>query len=43
MTEINFKVAIKKLQQRYENRSLVIQSHIRAILDCHQVESASRM
>jgi len=43
MTENNYKVAIEKLQQRYDNRSLVIQSHIRAILDCHQVESAAGM
>lgn len=38
MTKNNYKVAIKKLQQRYDNKSLVIQSHIRAILDSNQVE-----
>jgi len=43
MTENNYKMAIKKLQQRYDNRSLVIQSHIRAILDCHQVESGMQL
>lgn len=40
MTENNYSVAIKRLQQRFENRSMVIQSHIRAILDFPQVESA---
>lgn len=40
MTEGNYSVAIKRLQQRYENRSMVIQSHIRAILDSPQVDSA---
>ncbi|XP_050058669.1 uncharacterized protein LOC126553154 [Aphis gossypii] len=40
MTEGNYSVAIKRLQQRYENRSMVIQSHIRAILDFPQVDSA---
>jgi len=41
MTETNYAVAIKRLQQRYENKSLVIQSHIRAILDYPQVESTT--
>ncbi|XP_008185105.1 uncharacterized protein LOC103309988 [Acyrthosiphon pisum] len=40
MTENNYAVAIKRLQQRFENRSMVIQSHIRAILDFPQVQSA---
>jgi len=38
--ENNYSVAIKKLQQRFDNRSMVIQSHIRAILDFPQVQSA---
>lgn len=40
MTENNYAVAIKRLKQRYENRSMVIQSHIRGILDCPKVDSA---
>jgi hypothetical protein len=40
ITENNYLIAIKRLQQRYEHRSMVIQSHIRAILDSPQVESA---
>ncbi|XP_050065913.1 uncharacterized protein LOC126554977 [Aphis gossypii] len=34
-------MAVKRLQQRYDNKSLVIQSHIRAILDCNKIESTS--
>lgn len=41
ITENNYAVALKKLKQRYDNKSLVIQSHIRAILDSDYVESAS--
>jgi len=41
ITEVNYEVAMRKLQQRYDNKSLVIQSHIRAILDTPRVEVAS--
>lgn len=41
MTELNYNVAIKRLIQRYDNKSLVIQSHIRAILDAPCVESTT--
>jgi len=41
MTEANYDIALKRLKQRYENKSMIIQSHIRAILDCPQVESTS--
>lgn len=41
MTEANHDIALKRLKQRYENKSMIIQSHIRAILDCPQVESTS--
>ncbi|XP_060836335.1 uncharacterized protein LOC132918997 [Rhopalosiphum padi] len=41
ITENNYEVAVRKLQQRYDNKGLVIQSHIRAILDCKHVESTS--
>jgi len=38
MTEANYDIALKRLKQRYENKSMFIQSNIRAILDCPQVE-----
>lgn len=41
ITEVNYNVAIMRLQQRYDNKSLVIQSHIRAILDAPRVEFTS--
>jgi len=41
MTEANYEVALKRLRQRYENKSMIIQSHIRAILDCPQMETAT--
>lgn len=41
MTDVNYAVAIRRLQQRYENKSMVIQSHIRAILDYPQMESTT--
>ncbi|XP_015377244.1 PREDICTED: uncharacterized protein LOC107171508 [Diuraphis noxia] len=41
ITENNYEMAVKRLQQRYDNKSLVIQSHIRAILDCNKIESTS--
>lgn len=30
-----------RLHQRHDNKRMVIQSHIRAILDCSQVESVT--
>lgn len=37
----NYDVIIEQLIRRYDNRSLVIQSHIRSILDCPKVEEAA--
>jgi len=37
----NYGVIIEQLIHRYDNRSLVIQSHIRSILDCPRVEEAA--
>ncbi|XP_060836320.1 uncharacterized protein LOC132918983 [Rhopalosiphum padi] len=39
ITDANYNVAIKRLQQRFDNKSLVIQSHIRAILDTPRAEA----
>lgn len=39
ITDANYNVAIKRLKERYDNKSLVIQSHIRAILDAPRVEA----
>jgi hypothetical protein len=41
MSEANYEVAIKRLQSRYENKSLVIQTHIRSILDFPSVKIAT--
>lgn len=41
MSDANYHTAIRKLQERYDNKGLVIQSHIREILDSPRVESAS--
>lgn len=41
MTENNYNVVLKKLQQRYDNKSLIIQSHIRAILDAPYITEIS--
>lgn len=41
ITEANYAVAIERLLKRYDNKSLVIQSHIRGILDSPFVEAAS--
>lgn len=38
MTDANYEVAIERLKQRYDNRSLVIQSHIRSLLESLYVE-----
>ncbi|XP_060878971.1 uncharacterized protein LOC132951187 [Metopolophium dirhodum] len=38
MTDTNYEVAIERLKQRYDNRSLVIQSHIRSLLESPYVE-----
>lgn len=37
----NYEVVLEKLKQRYDNKSLVIQSHIRSILDMLVIEGAS--
>jgi len=37
----NYEVIIEQLIHRYDNRSLVIQSHIRSILDCPRMEEAA--
>lgn len=41
MTDNNYNIAKKNLQQRYDNKSLVIQSHIRSILDIPSLTTAS--
>ncbi|KAF0745786.1 Uncharacterized protein FWK35_00034883, partial [Aphis craccivora] len=38
MTDINYEIAINRLKQRYDNRGLVIQSHIRSILDTPHIQ-----
>lgn len=38
MTDANYEVAIERLKQRYDNHSLVIQSHIRSLLEAPYVE-----
>lgn len=40
VSDVNYDVVIRRLTQRYENNSLVIQSHIRSILDCPIVEES---
>lgn len=37
----NYELVIQTLKQRYDNRSLMIQSHIRSILDCPYVDEAT--
>jgi len=37
----NYSVAVERLKQRYDNRSLVIQSHIRSLLECPRIEEPS--
>ncbi|XP_008182965.1 uncharacterized protein LOC103309405 [Acyrthosiphon pisum] len=37
----NYEVVLSRLKQRYDNKSLVIQSHIRSILEMPAVEEAS--
>lgn len=41
ITEANYDIALKRIKQRYENRNMVIQSHIRAILDCPPVKTTT--
>lgn len=41
MTDVNYRLAIQKLQQRYDNKSLVIQTHIREIMKSPRIQSAS--
>ncbi|CAI6352353.1 unnamed protein product [Macrosiphum euphorbiae] len=38
--DTNYEAVIQLLKQRYDNQSMVIQSHIRSILDCPRVEDA---
>lgn len=41
MTDANYGLAIQKLQQRYDNKSLVIQTHIREIMNSPRIQSAT--
>ncbi|VVC27563.1 Protein of unknown function DUF1759 [Cinara cedri] len=41
MTDANYDVAIDRLKQRYDNRSVVIQSHIRSLLKSPRVEKGT--
>jgi len=41
MTDASYDVAIMRLKQRYDNRSLTIQSHIRSLLESPYVEDAT--
>ncbi|XP_025192629.1 uncharacterized protein LOC112592689, partial [Melanaphis sacchari] len=41
INDSNYTVVLERLQHRYDNKSLVIQSHIRSILDCPRIEEAS--
>jgi len=38
--DVNYEAVIQLLIQRYDNQSLVIQSHIRSILDCPHVDDS---
>jgi len=37
----NYTVVLDRLKHRYDNKGLVIQSHIRAILDCPRIDGSS--
>ncbi|XP_060861782.1 uncharacterized protein LOC132938783 [Metopolophium dirhodum] len=41
MVDGNYEVFTERLKQRYDNRSLVIQTHIRALLDAPRVDTAT--
>ena len=41
LTDVNYEVALEKLRKRYDNHSLTIQSHIRALLESPRVNTAS--
>lgn len=41
MTEANYEVAVQLLKQRYDNKGLVIQSHIRSLLEAPYVQDPS--
>jgi len=41
MTDVNYEVALNRLKQRYDNPGLVIQSHIRSILETPYIQKAS--
>jgi len=40
ISDVNYDVVIKRLIQRYNNKSLVIQSHMRSILVCSPVDES---
>lgn len=41
MTDSNYEPLLQRLRQRYDNRSLVIQAHIRALLDSPRMDTDS--
>lgn len=41
MVDRNYELFTERLNQRYDNRSLVIQTHIRALLDAPRVDTAT--
>lgn len=41
ITDSNYEVVLQQLKQRYDNKSLAIQTHIRALLDIPRVETAT--
>lgn len=41
MTEANYTVAIERLMKRYDNKTLIIQSHIRSILNSPKIQKPS--
>lgn len=41
MTNVNYNIAIEKLRQRYDNQGLVIQAHVRSILNCPSIDVPS--
>ncbi|CAI6370378.1 unnamed protein product [Macrosiphum euphorbiae] len=41
MTDVNYEVALNRLKQRYDNPGLVIQSHIRSILETPYIQKPS--
>lgn len=41
MTDANYGLALQKLQQRYDNKSLVIQTHFQEIMNSPRIQTAS--